>query len=279
MRDVDSTEGSIPPSSTPEADCPPDPLWNSVRTVVESDILPRLLQSPLIDAAPASFVARAESPGLHPRFADFLRLVRSEGSDPGVWSFVTELLEAGDTVETVHATLLSPVAREMGVLWEQDECDFTEVAIVCSRLQRVIRRIASQHAGGLIPAAPRVLVSALPGSHHTLGPLMVAESLSGHGIDVSIGEPFVSDSDPSDFEVVAISVARAEELDEAQAYMRDLRARSPEIRIIVGGAAFREDPAMVNRIGADGWAEDAAAAAMLVHEIAGTSDPQASGSA
>lgn len=240
-----------------------DPRWKHAQAIVEREILPKLLLTPHVHST-------AASPEVHPRFDDFLHLIRGHGSDSGVLALIKELIEAGTTVETIHSELFSPVAQTMGVLWEEDECDFTEVAMVCSRLQRAIRHIASEYGVGPIMDAPRVLVSALPGSHHTLGPLMVAESLAGCGIDVSIGEPFISGTDPRGFDVVAISVSRAEEMKVAQAFVDNLRAQSPDIRIIVGGAAFWEDPSLVARLGADGWAEDAAAAEMLVRDLTDT---------
>ena len=264
MPDIDATRDAAPTSPVPDPKYMHDPRWKHAQAIVERDILPKLLLTPHVDPTTAS-------PEVHPRFDDFLNLVRRDGSDPGVWAMVQELIEAGTTVETIHAELFSPVARKLGVLWEEDECDFTEVAMVCSRLQRAIRHIASEYGVGPAVNSPRVLVSALPGSHHTLGPLMVAESLAGCRIDVSIGEPFISDADPRDFDVVAISVARAEEMAAAQAFVEDLREQSPEIRIIVGGAAFWADPSLVARLGADGWAQDASAAVTLVHDLTGTS--------
>jgi len=271
MADIEVDRSSEQAFSASELECSPDPSWSRLRAIVESDILPKLVLTPQLDAAASNPVECFEGSGLHPRFDDFLRMIRSDGSDSGAaWALIEEVVEAGTPVEAVYAGLLTPVARRMGALWEEDECDFTEVTMVCGRLQRIIRRIAARHHESPLGAGPRVLVSALPESHHTLGPLMVAESLAGQGIDVSVGEPFISEMDPRDFQVVAISIARAEEMEAAQAYIGDLRARAPEIRVIVGGAAFREDPGMVSRLGADGWAEDASAAALLVRDIAGT---------
>ncbi len=268
MEEVQVDRSDEPAPSASGLECAPDPTWSRVRALVASEILPKLVLPPHLVSAPSSPVVEAPGPAAHPRFDDFMRLVRSDGE--AAWTLIEEIVEGGTPVETVYAGLLTPVAREMGVLWEEDECDFTEVTLVCGRLQRIIRRIAARHHESPLGTGPRVLVSALPESHHTLGPLIVAESLAGQGIDVSVGEPFVSDMDPSEFQVVAISIARVEEMEAAEVYIEGLRARAPEIRIIVGGAAFREDPGMVTRLGADGWAEDASSAALLVRDITGT---------
>lgn len=240
-----------------------------VRRMVEGELLPRLLLTHNAGPLPPSFIARAERSLRHPAFDEFMGLVRSDDPDEGVRAFLVEALDRGDTVEGVLAELLAPVARRMGELWEDDECDFVEVTVVCNRLQRAIRRLASRIRKGTSGDGVRVLVTGLPHAQHTLGCLMVAETLSSSGCEVSLGEPFVPAIDPFGFDVIALSVARAEEAASAEMMIRRLRGQAPQASIIVGGAAFREDPALIQGIGADGWAEDAASARRLICELVG----------
>jgi len=138
---------------------------------------------------------------------------------------------------------------------------------VCSRLQRAIRRLANRFRTTVSSDGVNVLVTALPHAKHTLGVLMVAETLARAGCDIALGEPFVPGVDPFDFDVIALSVTRTEEADAATAFLRQLRDEAPHARVIVGGAAFREDPSLISRIGADGWAENASSARNLVREM------------
>ncbi|HKK93151.1 MAG TPA: cobalamin B12-binding domain-containing protein [Longimicrobiales bacterium] len=237
--------------------------------MVEGELLPRLLLTHNAGPVPPSFIARAESSMEHPAFDEFLGLVREDDPDEKVRAFLVDAVERGDTVECVLAELLAPVARRMGELWEEDECDFIEVTVVCNRLQRAIRRLASQFRYGTSGDEVRVLVTGLPHAQHTLGCLMVAEMLSNAGCDVALGEPFVPGIDPYGYDVIALSVARTEEAAAAEMMVRRLRDQAPQASIIVGGAAFREDPALIRVIGADGWAEDAASAQGLIQEMVG----------
>ncbi len=240
-----------------------------VRRMVEGELLPRLLLTHHAGPLPPSFIARAESSMEHPAFDEFLRLVRSDDPDEEVREFLADAVERGDTVEVVLAELLAPVARRMGELWEEDECDFVEVTVVCNRLQRAIRRLASRFRYGTSGDEVRVLVTGLPHAQHTLGALMVAETLANAGCDVALGEPFVPGTDPYGYDVIALSVARLDEAAAAEMMVRRLREQAPEASIIVGGAAFREDPALIRRIRADGWAEDAASVRGLIKEMVG----------
>lgn len=264
MRDMDAQGHGAHSSPRPEARS-----RSRVRRMVEGELLPRLMLTHHAGPLPPSFVARAEKAASHPRFDDFMHLVRSDQSENRVREFLEEIVEDGTSVEAVLAELLAPVARRMGVLWETDECDFVEVTMVCSRLQRAIRRLASRFRQELPRDGISVLVSALPHEQHTLGVLMVAETLTRAGCDIALGEPFVPGMDPYGYDVIALSVTRTEEADSAAAFVRELRQKAPHAAIIVGGAAFREDPSMISRIGADGWAEDAESARNLVIELAG----------
>jgi methanogenic corrinoid protein MtbC1 len=251
-----------------------DPLARSrrsrIRRLVEGELLPRFLISHHAGPMPPSFIARAAEGASHPRFDEFLTLVRAPSTDDEVRGWLEELLDEGQTVETVLAELLAPVARRMGALWDEDECDFFEVTLVCNRLQRAIRRLASRFRERSPSGAGSVLVTALPHAQHTLGMLMVSETLARYGFDVSLGDPFVPGVDPFGFDVVALSVTRSEEVSAAETLIADIRRRAPGAQILVGGAVFREDPGLISRIGADGWAEDAVSTLTLVREM--TSD-------
>lgn len=238
-----------------------------IRRLVEAELLPRFLISHHAGPVPPSFVARAADGVSHPRFEEFLTLVRAPSTDDEVRGWLEDLLDEGQTVETVLAELLAPVAQRMGSLWDEDECDFFEVTLVCSRLQRAIRQLASRFRERSPSSAASILVTALPNAQHTLGMLMVAETLARYGLDVSLGDPFVPGVDPSGFDVVAVSVTRTDEVQAATALISDIRRRGPGVHILVGGAVFREDPSLISAIGADGWAEDAVATLTLVREM------------
>jgi len=262
MRDLDARGLRAHSSPRPETQ-----TRSRIRRMVEGELLPRLMLMHHAGPLPPSFLARADSAAQHPRFDDFMHLVRTDQSENRVREFLEEVVEDGSTVEAVLAELLAPVARRMGVLWETDECDFVEVTLVCSRLQRAVRRLATRFRHELPKDGVAVLVSALPHAQHTLGLLMVAETLARTGCDIALGEPFVPGVDPSAFDLVALSVTRTEEEDAAAAFVRELKVKAPNTAVIVGGAAFREDPSMISRIGADGWAEDAESARNLVTEL------------
>ena len=96
---------------------------------------------------------------------------------------------------------------------------------------------------------------------------MVAEGFMKAGYQVSLGEP-MKRIDRSDFDVLAFTLSRADLIEDARRFLnrqRDLAGK--DLRVIVGGAAFRTHPELVDRLGADGWAQDPHSALALVQRL------------
>lgn len=243
-----------------------------LRRIVEGELLPRFLVSHHVGPMPASFAMRGSSKeSLAGEFSEFLTLVRSPGTRERLDRYLDETLDRGYPVEAVFDDLITPVARRMGILWEEDECDFFEVTVVCTRLQAAIRRLSSRYTMRLGTPRGRVLVGGLPGAEHSLGFLMVAECFARNGFSVSLGEPLVHGIHPGGFDALALSVTRTEQAELARDYVQRARGLAgPGLRIIVGGYAFRSDPGLIDYVGADGWAEDPESALGLLRRMLDT---------
>ena len=255
-------QGKSPHAAMPES-------FEQLRRLVEGDLLPRLLLIHNAGPIPPRLAARAAQVLPSGEYDRFFGLVLGQQTDDTVTGFVEELLDKGHSLETVYVDLLAPAARQLGVMWSEDACDFVEVTLACCQLQRVIRRVGRQ----LLDDRPRstkgcVLVEALPGEQHTLGAILVAEILGQDGWQVVLGEPFRPVDDFSDIRLVAFSLAQVSRWEEARDRIDTLRFRGDEgLQVIVGGGAFLERPALVSQMGADGWAEDGKAVRALADRL------------
>ena len=105
------------------------------------------------------------------------------------------------------------------------------------------------------------MLTSLPGHQHTFALFMVAEFFVRAGWSVSIGAP-VSNYDLNTalradwFDVVAFSVSLSDEVGRLTAEIRTARrsSKNPNVKILVGGRPFVENPGLAQRIGADGVA-------------------------
>ena len=182
---------------------------------------------------------------------------------------------SGISVETIYTDLLAPVARHLGVLWEEDLCDFTEVTVGLGRLQQVLRELSP--AFGQPSASTtgnRVLLLPGPGEQHTFGLVMVAEFFRRAGWDVG-GGPWEAGADPvvmvqsEWFDVVGFSLGNVGQLDDLAACIKSVRAAAlnKSICVIVGGPLFLANPEYVAYVNADAASTDGAKAPELAARL------------
>lgn len=179
-------------------------------SVIEADVIPRLLMMHRIGGDPAAErsageaavgtpptrraparpaeTARAPAPvarGKEARrppsvparltgkdVADLIELVRHDAVDAGL-RYVTALRRKGHPDEELFTMLLAPAARQLGEMWVSDDVSFLEVTLAVSRLQRLLFELC-QTADAVDPGARSVLLSVTPGEQHTLGMHMAA---------------------------------------------------------------------------------------------------------
>lgn len=231
--------------------------FERLRSLIEGDLLPRLLLIHNAGPVPPGLVARAARVLPGGEYDRFLQLLLGRHSDDALEGFLTAFLEDGHPAEAVYVDLLAPAARELGVMWEEDSCNFAEVTLACCQMQRIIRRMTRRRAFETSDATRgRVLVEAPPDAQHTLGAIVVAEILSQTGWSVVLGQPFDPVPDVEGISLVAYSLARTDQWEAARDRIAAIRRLVPGVEVIVGGHAFLEQPALVSQVGADGWAED-----------------------
>lgn len=243
--------------------------FDRLRRTVEGDLLPRLLLVHNAGPIPPRLAARAADLLPQAEFQRLMEMLLGSAPDQDLAGLLEGLLSDGHSADAVFVDLLAPAARRLGTLWEEDDCNFVEVGLACSRLQRSVRRISSQ-LGALSPLNSKgtVLVMGLPGEEHTLGPVLVAELLYQDGWSVVLGEPFAPLGDYAGIDIVAFSLARTDHWRQARRAIARVRASGPErLQVMVGGAAFLKEPALVYRVGGDGWAEDGRSAKELANRL------------
>lgn len=234
-----------------------------VRTI-EGEIVPRLVlarrsaQTPEIAKTP-QFRA--------PDAIDIKELVRLLlAHDVGVASaYVDAVRHRGASLESVCLQLLAPAARELGLLWEEDECDFMQVTVGLCRLHQLLRELSPEfRADDLEPAVDRrILLAPVPGEQHTFGITLVAQFLRRAGWDVWHEFPN-ADTDILEvlrqnwFAVVGLSVGIDTRLDDVTAIIAGIRrfSRNRGVGVLVGGPLFVSKPEIAPLVGADATAAD-----------------------
>jgi methanogenic corrinoid protein MtbC1 len=226
------------------------------------------------DREPSSGNAEPQGPRC-PAVEEFVALLR--GTPAEADAVVDRLVEQGLPVETIHSELITPCARRLGVLWEEDLCNYFEVTVVVGTLQRMMRRLGRRfdvgHASDGVKGGS-VFLSGIPGAQHTLGLTMIGDHFLRAGWMVSLGAPLepavgVDAVRRHSFDLVGLSLSRDDALGEARDYIAELRGASlnPSVCVVVGGRVFADRPELASAVGADAAAPDGDSALAVARTV------------
>jgi MerR family transcriptional regulator, light-induced transcriptional regulator len=171
--------------------------------------------------------------------------------------------------QVLAAEMLAPVARDLGVMWEQDLCDFLAVTEAMGRLQSLLQdAIGPQVEHGVGPPGCRILLAGAPGETHTFGLCHVAGLLRDAGWTTAIAGGTGSDTLAALtaalangwYDVLGLSVACDVHSDALRRAMPAIRraSRNPALRVVVGGALVARDGVEPEMWGADACLTDPA---------------------
>ena len=242
---------------------------------IEQDVIPRLVQAHRPSPVPAPVAPRLPAMLSTASVGGFVHAVLA--LDDGAWQTVTDrLLTDGMAVSDIYLHLLAPAAQELGRMWDEDLCSFTDVTLAVGRMQRVLRSLspAFGHEVDHPQNGRRVLLLPAPGEQHTLGLAIVAEFFRRAGWDV-VGDGEARSVDPtalvrSDwFDVVGISAGTDARMDWLKSGIGAVRgaSRNRGLAVLVGGPWFAADVGRVREVGADGTASDGQQAPVMAEQL------------
>jgi len=189
----------------------------------------------------------------------FVALITRDGPQK-TEQYITELLNLGMGIDLIVLELIPRIARKLGNQWASDSLSFAEVTIATGRLQKLIYSLDHlyQETRTSPSTAHSILVTAAPGSHHTLGPLILSNYFTWAGWSV------LSESAPSErfiettvasksLTAIAVSIADYDQLDRLPKLIQSIRSKSlnPAIIVLTGGSLYNADAMSFGHIKAD----------------------------
>ena len=241
---------------------------------LEAEVIPRLVEAHRTLSAGASALPGVERVSMAEVDA-FVQLTLSQ-DDAAARAFVGQRQQLGLPIEMIYLDLLAPAARKLGVMWEEDECDFTAVTLGVGRLQLLLQELSPAFGHHVFyPAnARRVLLVPAPGEQHTFGLSMVAEFFLHDGWDVVGGQGGLRDEavglvGQQWFDVIGFSVGSEARLDWLTSCIKSVREAScnPRIGVLVGGPIFTLHPDYVAMVGADATSSDGKQAPLTAESL------------
>jgi len=230
---------------------------------LESEVIPRLVLARHSSGAVTRDGADQPGPGADEVEAMVNAVLR--GDLAGAGALVAQQRARNLPLERIYLELLAPVARRLGVMWQEDRCDFTSVTIGLCCLQQIV--LENSHAFGPRPGRRdterRILLAPVPGEQHSFGLLMVGEFFRRQGWDVCSGtgasaRELVATARKQWFSMVGFSLSCETRLDTLAQLIREIRraSRNPHLGVMVGGQLFAERPELAALVGADATASD-----------------------
>lgn len=232
----------------------------SLSTLIESEIIPRLLIAHAADAGDSC------SPPVDSEEIAALAPLALQVQADSLLVHIETILARGVSVEAVMVDLLAPAARLLGEFWEEDRCDFVDVTMGLWRLQEVVHEIAARRPPPRVPAAHHysALFAAMPGDQHNFGTVVIEEVFRRDGwMTDRLGDaetPTLLKRVGDDwFDLVGLTVSCDRHVALLPALITGLRtvSRNPGVCIMVGGRVFSADPDLAAVVGADATARDA----------------------
>lgn len=236
----------------------PDPL----ASVIRRDIVPALLLQF------SSAVTTRDEPSFAFTAQDRAEFTSSVLALPAtaLCALTQQFLDSGFSTEQVLLGLLTPVARELGVMWERDEISFVDVTIATQKLHQVLHSLSERDrsivTSGQRPAA--FMVPA-PGEAHSFGLVMMSELLrrrgwavTGGGIPMPLVQ-IVETASMRSFNMIGFSISAEALIKPVASAIARTRRRSMNkaVKIVVGGRVCEGNAGLAEALGADGAFYDA----------------------
>mgnify|MGYP000240440556 CR=1 FL=1 len=271
INDMSGHSGGFTSTRTLEEDCK-----ESILTVIEKQIIPRLLNVQQFFTVKSHLSSLTESETEQPEFEVFTQCCLN-GDSLEANRIIDALMDRGLPADRVFLELVTPAARQMGLWWEQDLCDFTQVTCGLAIMHQMIYRLgyespAGQRAEG---ECERVMLACAPGSQHFLGLTIVADFFRKAGaevvLEISSTESELERAVANEwFDVLGISVALEAQLSTLPSLIQHLRERSgnPKVQIVLGGPIFLLQEISPQALGADAIFTDARDAVKALKRLA-----------
>lgn len=174
-----------------------------------------------------------------------------------------EALRSGHSIIDVYTEIFQESQYELGRLWESNKITVAEEHMATAITQFVMALIYP-----LIEMTDKVrgkmVITGVEGEMHQIGANMVADVLEAKGWDVRFlgtnmpHQGILKAVEEHRADVVGISATMLFNLPKVIQIIDQLREKfgTGSLKIIIGGASFRQVPQMYSEIGADGYAPD-----------------------
>ena len=249
----------IPSSHSVPIHAGPQEHLNWLVDTIETSIIPQLIDShPNTESQQQAKQALSESIEHPQKVQELVDLILQDASQAE--QRITDYCAAGIPLEEIYLRLISPSARRLGEMWNEDMCSFVDVTIGLWRMKQIMHDLSPvfQEYSRTSQYSPKAMLIPMTGSQHTLGLFMVSEFFRKAGWKVwgelsAQPSEIVTKASNEWFDLIGISVSIQEQFTELNNFIQTLKnaSKNPEVGIMVGGPLFIAHPELISQVQAD----------------------------
>lgn len=275
MASMDSSDPLTGGRSDDPPTQPDNACKHSLLSVIEQQIIPRLLQAHNQALGDSEVGVAGLSLPQELDIQNFALSCLSSDADVSHGRLMG-FRQQGFTTDQLFLQVIAPAARYLGVQWETDQLDFSQVTLGLLRLHQLSHELGYAFRDGPQQAGARrrIMLASAPGSQHLLGLTIVSAFFRKERwqvvVEISATVHELAQALSNEwFDVLGLSVGVIEQLQELPALIQTLRqhSRNPQVRVLLGGPAFMAQAIQPETLGADGISLDAAEAVELAVKL------------
>lgn len=194
------------------------------------------------------------------------------GKAPAVIEQLDRLLKEGHQPQALLDAMIESV-RLVGEAFSQGEAFIPEMLIAAKAMQAGVQHMSPLFVRAGIKKVGKLVIGTIAGDLHDVGKNLVSLVFQGNGfevIDLGIDVPldkFLSAYESERPDIVGLSALLTTTMSAMEQAVRALKVKYPQIKLMVGGAPITQE--FADRIGADGYASDAAQAVTVAKNFLG----------
>lgn len=189
-------------------------------------------------------------------------------------SLIDDLVKDGQPISSIYEHIFEATQYELGVLWQTNKITVAHEHFCTAATQLIMSSLYplifnSQKKGH------KMLACSVSGGSHELGIRMISDFFEMDGWDTYYMGASMPDTNiisavkEQQASMLAISVTMPFDISKVENLINKIRSDETiaQLKIIVGGPPFNQQPGLWKRVGADGWASNAREAVVLANQM------------
>jgi 5-methyltetrahydrofolate--homocysteine methyltransferase len=193
------------------------------------------------------------------------------GDQSAAVELTKQALSDGDDPETILNNGLIEGMNIIGVRFKNNEVYIPEVLISARAMKMAMEVLEPRLVEAGVEPIGKCVIGTVQGDLHDIGKNLVAMMLKGAGFEVTdIGidapvEKFIEQAKATGAQIVGISSLLTTTMTSMEKSLKAIRQAGLDVKVMIGGAPVTQSYA--DKIGADGYAPDAASAVDLAKSL------------